>query len=547
MLPSRPPSPVVFIASLLGLAALPCAPEICLLVRNHEDLKYFAPVLYYEGIVSFLLLAPVLLLGRWGARIWVGSAGIVMGTATLVTGFQAVSGGARWDPTAHAALLQTSPGEAAGFLRAFMSPATVGWSILIVAGFAVGVAVNCRAVAPSRRVAGACLLGGLLFSSYGVHNAIKYTGDLRHAVSLSDGSQLQIIDVGINKFHPVTLLAVTHYNYQVTHDYYLRSFHAIDAHRAVFQGAHPVAGATNPRLVVVVIGESASRRHWSLYGYARDTTPELRRSGGDGVLFSDVISSSVGTQAVLRSMFSTNFLALPVFPLFSAAGYKTHWLSAQYNQGVNDVEIAALLQSCDQRVFLNGAYDGSLLPFVRAAMDEPGRHVIFVNLFGSHVRYADRYPAEAAVFSGEGEKDGRIATYDNSIRYTDHVLAELVRMLRARHDASCLLYASDHAEDVYDSTPDTYLFRSEAIATNAMYEVPFYVWFSPEYREGNAAFVAGVAAARDRKFQTEALYHSIIDLSRLTHPLYDSRLSVFSPDFVERPRRVGAMARVYTK
>lgn len=46
---------------------------------------------------------------------------------------------------------------------------------------------------------------------------------------------------------------------------------------------------------------------------------------------------------------------------------------------------------------------------------------------------------------------------------------------------------------------------------------------------------------------TTALYHSLIDLARFTHPIYDSRRSVFSPDFVTKTRRVGAMNRVYTK
>jgi glucan phosphoethanolaminetransferase (alkaline phosphatase superfamily) len=80
-----------------------------------------------------------------------------------------------------------------------------------------------------------------------------------------------------------------------------------------------------------------------------------------------------------------------------------------------------------------------------------------------------------------------------------------------------------------------------------MYEVPFLVWFSPEYRKGNASFVGGVAAARDRPYQTLELYQSVLDLARLTHPMYDPHMSVFSPDFVERKRRVGVMNRVYRK
>ena len=221
-----------------------------------------------------------------------------------------------------------------------------------------------------------------------------------------------------DRFHPVTYLLLTEYNYRVTHAFYLKAYRNIADHKDLFKGAAPVPGAVVPRLVVVVIGESASRRHWSLYGYPRETNPELRKLGDDVLLFSDVISSSVGTQTVLRAMFTTNAFSMPAFPLFSAAGYTTHWISAQYSQGANDVEVSALVQSADQRTFLNGAYDESLVPFVQEAASAPGKHLIFVNLFGSHVRYDDRYPTSFSAFHGDGEKERLIAAYDNTILYT---------------------------------------------------------------------------------------------------------------------------------
>lgn len=171
--------------------------------------------------------------------------------------------------------------------------------------------------------------------------------------------------------------------------------------------------------------------------------------------------------------------------------------------------------------------------------------MIFAQLFGSHVRYFDRYPARFAVFRAADDGGPLRSSYDNSILYTDTVLANMIEMLRRRHESSCLLYVSDHGEDVLDSRPDKYLFRDETLATDPMYEVPFFVWFSPEYRRENAAFVAEVAAARNRKYQNRALYQSLLDLMRLRHPIYDPRASLFSPDYVERVRRVGVQGRVY--
>lgn len=533
--------------SLLGLALLPLVPEFYLCLRTDAGLKAFAPIAYYECIVSYGLLAPALMFNRAWSRFWVSVIGSVMAVATVIACWQPVSVGARWDSTAHTALFQTNPGVAWSYLRAFVQWRDLGWILLLLGGFAVCLVINLRSAFPSRRIAWGGLTVGLLLGGFGLHNMVRYDGWPFREVPMGDGKTLQIAEMGLNKYHPVSMLAVTHYNFKMTLDFYLQSFQKVVDHSAGFRGTVPVPGATMPRLVVVVVGESAGRRHWSMYGYGRETNPRLRALGDEMLLFTDVVSPSVGTQDELRAMFTTDFHSLPVFPLFSAAGFKTHWLSAQFNQRASHVMIASLIQSCDEHRFLSGAYDEDLLPFLAKAADEPGRHIIFLHLFGSHVRYQDRYPASFAVFPGQSEKDRRLAAYDNSIRYTDHVLAELIETLRQRQEASCLIYFSDHGEDVYDTDPNNYLFRSDALATDAMYEVPFVVWFSPEYRQHNPGFVEAAALGRDREIMTTALYHSLIDLARFTHPIYDSRRSVFSADFVAKPRRVGAMSRIYTK
>ncbi len=96
---------------------------------------------------------------------------------------------------------------------------------------------------------------------------------------------------------------------------------------------------------------------------------------------------------------------------------------------------------------LGGVYDENLLPFLSRIANESGRQMIFLNLFGSHVRYEDRYPAGHDVFHGDSYAGHMVATYDNSIHYTDYVLTEMIETLRKRHEVSCLIYFSDHGED----------------------------------------------------------------------------------------------------
>lgn len=522
-------------------------PELWLFFHQQNDLKQFVPIFYYECIISFTLVCPALWLpGIWG-RIWISLIGLAFLGTTLVAGFQAVSIGARWDLTAHSALMQTYTRQVLDFSHTFGSVRTLCWLLLLAAAFVVCLVLNLRSTALTRRQALILTLGGLLFCAYGVRNFLTYGRSFTRNAIMANGTTLAIAGIGPNSHHPLLRLALTHYNYRLTHDYYIAAYRQAALHRGELQGAEFVPGAVPPRILLVVIGESAGRRHWSLYGYHRETTPRLAARRDELLVYQDTISTCVGTQAALRAMLDTTVASQPVFPLFSAAGYTTHWFSSKQDQSNFDVEVSALVQSCDERLFLNGAYDENLLPLVRRVIATPGRHVIFLNLYGSHVRYQDRYPSSRAVFHGRGNRDHILATYDNSIRYTDFVLDQLITLLSQEAAPSCMVYVSDHAEDVYDSTPDRYLFRSDSLATDPMYEVPFIAWFSPAYRQGNPDLVRAATAAQNKKIQTPGFYHHLIDLARLTHPIFNPAHSVFSSAYVEPDRHVGNAGRLYEK
>jgi heptose-I-phosphate ethanolaminephosphotransferase len=541
--------PRAFAYSLAGLGALPLLPEVGLFLQNHTDIKAFVPIIYYQFAVSFLVLMPALLLPRLLARIWVVMVGLPLAVSTIIVGFYSASIGAHWNLTAHTALMQTNAGEAWGFLQSFSSVGRIAWVAFLGVAFLACIGINVLSAPPPRwrsRLGAAAV--GLLVCAHGIRSAVVYGGVLIHNTPVSGSHSLRVVEVGINSLHPLTLLAATHYNYLATHQYYLQQFDQSNGRFDQLKGAKTLPGCVSPRVVVVVIGESANRLHWSLYGYPRPTTPQLQGLSRELFVFTDVISSCAATLCSIQGMLATTGESLPTFNMFSGAGYSTHWLSAQYNQGTNDIEMVGLVGSCGERVFLSAAYDGNLVPLMAQAAGKPGRQMIFLNLFGSHVRYSDRYPESEALFHGASVAEKLRATYDNSIHYTDRVIAELIETLRSRHESSCLLYVSDHGEDVYDSRPDKYLFRDESIATDPMYEVPFFVWFSPEYIRDNREFVEhDVAAAVGRKYQNRALYNALLDLARLEHPLYDARMDLFSPQFVERERRVGVAGRLYIK
>ena len=90
--------------------------------------------------------------------------------------------------------------------------------------------------------------------------------------------------------------------------------------------------------VVLIIGESFSRQHSSMYGYENDTNPLLtkRLDRCEGVAFTDVISANNGTAIVFRLFMSlavdtVKWSKAPLLPaVFKRMGYNTTYYSNQF-------------------------------------------------------------------------------------------------------------------------------------------------------------------------------------------------------------------------
>lgn len=90
--------------------------------------------------------------------------------------------------------------------------------------------------------------------------------------------------------------------------------------------------------IILVIGESTSRHHMSLYGYPRETTPQLSGLRPELAVFEDVISNHTSTiDSVIDSLTlrraalgaRANEDAVGILQLAKAAGFQTTWLSNQ--------------------------------------------------------------------------------------------------------------------------------------------------------------------------------------------------------------------------
>jgi len=261
-----------------------------------------------------------------------------------------------------------------------------------------------------------------------------------------------------------------------------------------------------PTTVVLVIGESTSRLHMSLYGYGRDTNPELSKIRHELTVFDNVYAPRPNTIESLQQVLTfadqlhpDDYKTKPsLVAMMKQAGYHTTWITNQQTLTGRNTMLTSFAKQADKQYFLNNerrqnaySFDEKVLdPFAESLNDPHPKKLIIVHLLGTHMKYSYRYPEKFDVFkTAQGlltkgmdeEKIALINSYDNAIRYNDWIMAQLISMLKAKQQHSLLVYFSDHGEDVYDTAPHDFQGRNEAAPTLPMYSIPLIVWHSDNW------------------------------------------------------------------
>lgn len=296
---------------------------------------------------------------------------------------------------------------------------------------------------------------------------------------------------------------------------------------------------------VIVVGETARSQNFGLGGYARNTTPALSQL--PILYFTNATSCGTATRISLPCMFSP--FAADTFDaavgrnqdnlldIAQRAGYAVYWRDNGNSckhvcRRVDSVDLAggAPADKCSGEF----CFDEILVDELRRMVTDIDRDsVIVLHEIGSHgpayyQRYPDRYrkyvpDCRSADFSA-CTSDEIVNAYDNSILYTDHVIAEAIAVLQAqseRFDAD-LLYVSDHGESLGEN--GLYLHGVPvAFAPEQQVKVPMLYW-SSAYGEDSTA---------QPEFSTDAVthdhvFHTLLGLMGIKTALYRSELDIFS-------------------
>ncbi|MEQ3657832.1 MAG: phosphoethanolamine--lipid A transferase [Glaciecola sp.] len=248
-----------------------------------------------------------------------------------------------------------------------------------------------------------------------------------------------------------------------------REFHILDAKPFINK-----TGAT-PTVTVLVLGETARAQNFSLNGYDKPTNQYS--SASDLVSFSSVSSCGTATAVSVPCMFSrlnrknydknTANSQQNVLDLIQLAGADVTWIDNN-NGGCKGVCSRVKTIEIDERSanpLCDGEYclDEILLEYLddQLSTQSNNNRLIVLHMMGSHgPTYYRRYPTEHRIFTPDCQRsdiqhcsqDELVNTYDNTIAYTDFVLAEIIERLQTlasdKQVSTNMIYVSDHGESL---------------------------------------------------------------------------------------------------
>ncbi len=293
-------------------------------------------------------------------------------------------------------------------------------------------------------------------------------------------------------------------------------------------------------LFVLVIGESQSASHIQAYGYQKATTPKLveRLKEPNHLLFNNVFSSWPQTvQALSYALTNANQYnqvevsdAYSLIEIARAVGFDTYWLSNQRKYGMYETPITVISSTANHEIWTNGSakmegvfFDEELVN--RLPKVEPNKNtLIIVHLMGSHQKYEKRVPKEFRQFKGTDEV---VASYDNSILYTDYVVDEIYSKVKQNPAFKALVYFSDHGEE-----PHVVGGHDPVNVTYQMLKVPLFVYLSDSYSKNHLNLIETLRSNEHKYFSNDLIFDLMVSLMRINGvPSFEESLNLSSKEY----------------
>lgn len=306
------------------------------------------------------------------------------------------------------------------------------------------------------------------------------------------------------------------------------------------QAMAPQLSSKSRSTVMLVLSDSVNRDNMSLYGYARQTTPQLqaikKEHGAQLLQVRNAWSVEASTFPALKGMFavtgrsdSSASQAQHVLALARAAGYKVWWISNHDDMAIQQhhaqlADVVQLINRTPGRV--TAGLDGELMDEVQAALQDSAEHkLVVVHMLGAHPHYKLRFPESNHPFEeGDDEVDAGLTRagrplwlrefredYDSAVFYHDRLVADLLRYTQQNNpndDYRAWMYLSDHGQEVGHESNHA----GHSPRTASGFRIPTLMW------RNRAATPEQVANAQSQAFRGDWMAWTLADLLHLQWP-----------------------------
>ncbi|OOF44937.1 hypothetical protein BKK51_07875 [Rodentibacter trehalosifermentans] len=219
--------------------------------------------------------------------------------------------------------------------------------------------------------------------------------------------------------------------------------------------------------IILIMGESATASHFSVFGYERNTSPFLKDfKNKTGAIVKETYSGGMLTAISLPMFF--NAIPYPngmqqiakgdtnLFNLAKSRGFNTYFYSAQARDDMHMINFLGGAWIDKTRFPDDEGYslresmpDNKLLPEFKKINLGNGYNFIVLHHRGSHIPYGALLDNKDKVFG----QSNAIDNYDNTILNTDRFISVVYQHLSARNsDDWLIVYTSDHGQYVKSDT-----------------------------------------------------------------------------------------------
>ena len=324
-------------------------------------------------------------------------------------------------------------------------------------------------------------------------------------------------------------------------------------------GAFKKDSLADREVYVLIIGESSRFDRWQINGYHRETSP-LLASLDNLITYQNAVAGAHYTwvsvpQIITRANpedYDRQYREKSIISVFKESGFYTYWLSNQSDQDVfwsgtitlhaRTADFSAFSPTYSPNLEFENIYDGRLLPLLDSVLTSDKRDLFIVlHTMGNHWEYSRRYPEEFDVFQPSGyaepidplevsSRQALLNSYDNSIRYADHFIYNVIRRVEAKAKIATVTFVADHGEDLYDAFPDRpdFHFRPSA----ATLRVPLFFWSSPMYDSIYAQKKKNLVANASAAIGCENIFFTLADVANIGMPDFDPAKSLAHDRFV---------------